>query len=321
MSFCVGSQNFEKLEQARHETLAHAQNQRVEFENMRLRCVAAGEQPAQAVVDGFSAGMEQCERRIEQAQDLDELDNLSVQADGLGQLRAYICPLVEVYDQAAIAIDTMEDWGVSRATLKPLYGILRRELANPKSTPHEARGALRTILREQDVWDRFVDEYEDDTKRVVLWLVALSILFFSGAYLALYFTDRWHLLFGASLLLAGASGGCVSVLARMPTSEITSSGASVSLVRRAIGRVGVGVIAGIAGSSLLSWGAISFAVNKVSYGDVISACGPDGSQSCSTSYSLITLVVPLMFGFTERLLTTLEGTFFGRERGAGEGSS
>jgi hypothetical protein len=90
---------------------------------------------------------------------------------------------------------------------------------------------------------------------------------------------------------------------------------SVSLFRRAFSRVGVGMITGIAGCSLLGWGAISFAVDKVSYGDVIEACGPTSTGGCSTVYSLVTLIVPLLFGFTERFLATLESRFIGRRDG------
>jgi hypothetical protein len=95
---------------------------------------------------------------------------------------------------------------------------------------------------------------------------------------------------------------------------VTSSSASVSLVRRTICRVSTGMVAGMAGSALLGW-LVPVAVNRTSFADAITNCRPYGKGSCSATYSLVVLAVPIMLGFSERILTSIDIKLFGRAAG------
>jgi hypothetical protein len=140
------------------------------------------------------------------------------------------------------------------------------------------------------------------------------VLCFLAAVLAFHFRSIFSPLFALSLFFAGAMGSCASVLARLPISEVTPSSASESLGRRTISRVGTGVVASVAGCALFAWGLLPIAINEVSFKDVLTACDPLSSGACSSMYSLILLAVPIVLGFSERVLTTLDDKLFGKAK-------
>lgn len=301
-----------ELQEKRDEALACARHQRSKFEEMRLRSIASGETPDATLLDEFRSGMHACEQRMQQEQDIDEFATLISQAEALGQLRAYLCPLAELADEASRAIDQMEDWGVSRGSLKLLRKLTATILKDARKSPREARGALRAVLEDWDMWMTYTDDYEEDTGRICWTLLIIMSLSFAVAVVALYFSQRWWPLLVFSTAFAGITGSCASVLARMPTSEVTSSSASESLARRTLSRVGTGMAASIAGCALLAWGVIPIVVNGISFADVLNRCGPSGQPGCTPASRLVLLAIPIMFGFSERILTSLEEKLFGR---------
>jgi hypothetical protein len=311
-SIVVFGQYKRQLKQKRSEALAEARHQRFKFAEMRSRCIASGETPNQDLIDEFDRGMHACEEQIRLEQDVDEFTTLISQAEALGQLRAYLCPLSEMAEEASRAIDQMEDWGVSRGSLRPLRQLTATALIDPGTSPQVARGILRAVLEDWDMWMNFTDDYEEDTGRICHYLVVAMSMSFTLAVLGVNFSPHWGPLLLLSILLAGITGSCASVLARMPVSEVTSSGASESLGRRTLSRAGTGMVASVAGCALLAWGVIPIVVNGVRFSDVLSKCSPMISGQCTPTYSLVLLAVPIMFGFSERILTTLEETLFGR---------
>lgn len=300
-----------KLEERRVEALSVVYDQRARFESMESRCVGSKEPPDADVINIFRQGMNECERKVRETQDIGEFDSLTYTAESLGHMRAYICPLVEIYTQASTSVDLMEDWGVSPSGLAPLRKLIQEKLSTPMNNPEEARSLLWAILRELDVWDDYTEEYERDTRRISVTLLGVLCGLFILSVLTLYFCRIFAPLFSFSLFLAGGVGSCASVLARMPASEVTSSSASVSLIRRTISRVATGMVASIAGSALLGW-LLPIAVNKVSFADVILKCGPYSQGGCSATYSVVAIAIPIMLGFSERILTSLEDKLFGR---------
>jgi len=79
----------------------------------------------------------------------------------------------------------MADWGVSALTLKLLRLLLGEKPVDVGLNLTERRGALRTILRELNVWDRYTDECETHIHAICRRLIFAIILFFVGAILAL----------------------------------------------------------------------------------------------------------------------------------------
>jgi hypothetical protein len=114
------------------------------------------------------------------------------------------------------------------------------------------------------------------------------------------------------LLTAGLAGSCVSVMARMPTVDITFSGQLEDYGRRILCRVGVGAAASVIGCSLLVWGVLPLSVQGQSFPDVFDACSAHDSVPCSYANALILLGIPMLIGFSERALTSFEQTVFGR---------
>jgi hypothetical protein len=310
----LGKRNAPKLEEFRNCALARVRDQRMVFENMVLRCRAAGEIPNQDRIDEFVGAMDRCDERIRQGSTEAEFKEVIYQAETRGALRAYLCPIGELYIEASLSINQMEDWGVSPASLKPFRSLASERLTDVERNPNESRGALRAILRELNVSKTYTDEYENDLRRISRWLVVWVVVCFVAAVLAFHFRFTFFPLFAVSLFLAGAVGSCASVLARLPASEVSTSSASESLGRRTISRVGTGVVASIAGSALFAWGLLPIAINDVSFKDVLTACDPLSAGSCSSMYSLILLAVPIVLGFSERVLTTLDDKLFGKSK-------
>jgi hypothetical protein len=139
------------------------------------------------------------------------------------------------------------------------------------------------------------------------WLAGPSIILLLGAIYTLRFLLPVFPL-ALPILLAGATGSCVSVMAKMPMLEVSLSGELDAYARRILSRVGLGVIASLIGCGLLGWGLISFSIHGHTFTDVLNACS---AAPCAGPHSLVVLAVPTLFGFSERALTWLEQKFFG----------
>lgn len=277
---------------------------------MIARCRAAGETPDPQFLADVDGDFDDCERRIQQETDVDEFEWLSYQARVIGQLRAYVCPLTEIYDEGASLVDLTQDWGFSEASVKRLRDILDQNCRPPFADPQSSRGSLRSIMHDVDVSEEYLEEFEGDVRRLSWILLGNLCGMLVGGSLALAFSSRYPILLFGGLLMTGVSGSCASVLARMPIAEVSSSAVSASLERTILIRVGTGLIASVVGSAL-AWGVLPIEMNKVSFADVVTACSASGGEQCTSIDTLILLAVPVMFGFSERVLTTLEGRLFG----------
>jgi len=123
------------------------------------------------------------------------------------------------------------------------------------------------------------------------------------------------------ILSAGAAGSCVSVMAKMPLLDVSLSGELDSYERRILSRVGVGVIASLIGCGLLGWGLISFSIQGQTFANILDACSGTSTTSCTGLNALIVLAVPMLFGFSERALTSFERKVFGSSRQEQGGAS
>jgi hypothetical protein len=302
-----------KITARRAEAPAHARRAQVLFERMVARCKAAGEVPNQVAIDEFTLAFAGCEQRIKDATAFDELEWLEYEADQHAQLRAYVCPTSEILDEGASLIDLLLDWGVPESGVYRLRTLLNTKCNDATGNPQEARGALREIMRDVDASDTFIEDYEEQLKSMSRVLLSCVVGGISLSFVALIYSRHSPLFFPLSVLFAGAAGSCTSVLARLPASEVTTSAVSVSMERRALSRVGTGLAASLVGCALLAWGVVPIVINQVSYSDVLSACSRYSEEHCSNGYALILLAVPIMLGFSERILTSLQDKLFGSQ--------
>jgi hypothetical protein len=114
------------------------------------------------------------------------------------------------------------------------------------------------------------------------------------------------------LLCAGATGSCVSVMAKMPLLDLKLSPELDAYERRILSRLGVGVIASLIGCALLGWGLFPISFQGQTFADILNVCTASPPTSCTDIKTLILLCVPMLFSFSERALTSFEQQVFGK---------
>lgn len=273
-----------------------------------------GDTPDNIFVASLLSRLEEFEKNANEATSVDELDDLIEHAEQQAQLRAYICPQKEILEEGALAIDLLDEWNVPKPVIKKLRGLLVPKLEQADVQPDSARSALRAIFDETDSWSEYTNEYEDTMKSYTQWLAVATIVLTLLAILALH----WQSMFLDGLLFAGAAGSCASIMAKMPVLDVSLSGELDAYGRRILNRIGVGFIASLIGCALLSWGLIPISIQNQTFADVLNGCTISSAASCTGVKSLILLGIPMLFGFSERALTSFEKRFFGSSKGKGD---
>ena len=273
------------------------------------RAQVAGDTPDDTLVRNVLERLAEIEQRANQEKDIDELDELEKDANQQGQLRAYICPSAEITDEGNLSIDLIEEWTVPKTVITKLRGSLGEKLKRADTDPDVARGALRAIFEQHNSWDHYVDEYDEKMLRYTLWMFWASALLLLLSIAVFSFSSYFRPLFFVGLLFAGGTGSCVSVMAKMPELEVGPSGELEALLRRIFSRIGVGVIASLIGCALLGWGLFPVSFQGQTFADMLKVCTASPATSCTGIETLILLCVPMLFGFSERALTSFERQF------------
>jgi hypothetical protein len=235
---------------------------------------------------------------------------LADDAESQGQLRAYICPIGEILDEGNLTIDVMEEWSLPKAVIAKLRASLGQKLEKAETDPETARAALRALFAEHDSWATYTDDYEDTMRLIARWLFAASVACSVLALLAFHRPVSTI----AGLLLAGAAGSCVSVMAKMPILDVSLSGELDAYGRRVLTRIATGIIASMIGCALLAWGFLPISVSNQTFAEALSACTTSPADTCMGVKTLILLGVPMLFGFSERALTSFEARVLGNSK-------
>jgi hypothetical protein len=297
-----------KLEDERQEVLDNIRYELWDFELMAQRAHAAGETPNPDILSAATARFAEFKQQAANARKIDEFDDLIEKAEMQGTLRAYICPTKEIVNEGNLAIDLLAEWGVPKITVDELRNTLGQQLAAPDT----ARGALRTIFAENNSWNEYTDDYEKEMKKYTLSLVAVTAVLLLLAGVGFYFRLKiFPLIFLLVLLFAGAAGSCVSVIRKMPLLDVSLSSELDAYGRRILSRVVTGTVASLVGSALLAWGVLPIAIQGQTFADVMSACTAHDTSLCTITKALILLAVPVLFGFSERTLTSFEQKVLG----------
>lgn len=298
-----------KLERQRSNTLSCIRGERLSFEEMLQRPRKADDSlPNELFLTGIRERLTDIEQRAIAETSLEELTRLSDDAEEQGQLRAYCCPRDEIEIEGSLAIGLMEEWGVPKSVIANLHRLVDQRLGSADEDVDAARGALRTVFDETDSWRDYTSEYEDEMQRLTHWLFWPTIGLVLGALIALHFCITLPL----GILLAGTAGSSASVMAKMPGLDIRLSNELESYARRILSRIGVGMTASVVGCGLLGWGLIAISIQGQTFADVLKACSTSVGTSCTTGETLTLLAVPMLFGFSERALTSFESTIFGK---------
>lgn len=299
-----------KLEKERQRVFDNISYERWQFELMAQRAQAAGESPNTELLNAAMGRFAEFQQQATDAKTIDEFDDLIEKAEEQGTLRAYICPLKEVENEGRLAIDVMAEWSIPKTIIDGLRNTLGQELKNPDL----ARGALRAIFTENNSWANYTDDYEDEMTKYTHWLVGATCVLLLLSGVGFRFRLKWFPVdFLIALLFAGASGSCISVMRKMPLFDVGLSGELDAYGRRIWSRVATGTVASLVGCALLSWGVLPIALQGQTFSDVVSSCTSQDASSCTITKILIFLAVAILFGFSERTLTSLEQRVLGGE--------
>jgi len=289
----------QKLEARRAETLFDIRREQRLFEVMVQRAQLAGELPDATVLATVRARLTEIEEKAGSEINENEFYYLLGAAEQQSQLRAYICPFTEILNEGNMYIDRIEEWNVPRLVITKLRNTLGKNLAGAE--PHAARSALRAIFEEYDSWYSYTDDYDDKMKTYTQWLFGITVVLLISIVISIEFIP----IIIIDLLLAGAVGSCVSIMTKMPMLDVSFSGDLQSYRRRVLSRVGVGVVASLVGCAFLGWGLLPIAIQNETFADIVNACTATPLTSCTGRKALILLGVPMLFGFSERALTSL----------------
>src|SRR5262249_19838788 len=101
---------------------------------------------------------------------------------------------------------------------------------------------------------------------------------------------------------------------KLPLLDVSLSGELDAYGRRILSRIATGVVAALIGCAGLGWGLLPISIQNQSFADVLNACGKFPSTDCTGAKVLILLAVPMVFGFSERVLTSFEQRLLGSQK-------
>jgi hypothetical protein len=306
----LDARRLRKLNKERQDVLDNISYERWQFQLMAQRAQAAGEPTDAAFIDTGNERFDELERQAIDAKTIDDFDHLIEKAEEQGTLRAYICPTKEVVDEGTGAIDVMAEWSVPKTIIEGLRNSLGQKLKD--SDAAVARGALRAVFQENNSWATYTNDYEEEMKKHTLHLVGATVALLILASVGFYFRLKlFPVIVVGVLLCAGAAGSCVSVMRKMPLFDVGLSGELDAYGRRIWSRVATGTVASVVGCALLSWGVLPISLQGQTFSDVVGACAAQDAAGCTFTRVLIFLAVAILFGFSERTLTSLEQRVLG----------
>jgi hypothetical protein len=256
-------------------------------------------------------------------------------AEELERLRAYIIPTNEILADGQTKLADMYEWGVPSAVLDKLTEETVPMLKGTNNA--RARAALRTVYENYDYWDDYVEEHAIWMRFAGGLMLTLMLVSLTGAVMLVH---SGHVYSGA--FCGGVAGALLSVVAKLP--PVLGYGATNAYVARVMSRVGVGVAASMIGIGLLASDIITIHVpvgnnQSITFADMLdgkdrkpkakpepatktaaapaagaaqaaaptpAASGDDPTGPYTRRSVLLILAVAMLFGFSERALSTFE---------------
>jgi hypothetical protein len=195
----------------------------------------------------------------------------------------------------------MESWAVPSSTLESLKKEIIPRLSDLTKLV-AARGALSALIAECDSWSRYIDEYDENMQNLAYWLSALIVATLLGA---IFLISSGSVVWG--LLLGGTCGAFVSVISKMPTLDV-SGGNAAPYLRGVWRRVCMGLAASVIGSGLLVSGIVTIEIpHGGTLPNIIDTCA---GGTCEIGNVLVLVAIVILFGFSERALTSFEEKVF-----------
>jgi hypothetical protein len=307
------------LDKCRREALSSITGDRLFVERMAQRQRAPTDN-VDAMRDRILKELDKITIDANNSNDIDELDDLTDDAELQGLFAAYLCPVAEIKTEGDLVLDQIEGWGIPRSSTETARKIWKEASENfnaqsaDEAQIRRARGALYALFAERDAWGDFLDDHDEETPPMwLLFLVVVSSL--AAAVFAVHFAHVFSFLLMAGILAAGAAGSCASVMLKRPTIEDRlSRKVDVSSGRVWI-RIATGLVGTVIGCALLAW--IPLSIENKSFEDLVNACtkapcaAPD-ANACTTVKMLIVIGIATLLGFSERTLPFFERRLFGK---------
>jgi hypothetical protein len=307
------------LGKCRREALSSITGERLFVERMAQRQRPPGEN-VDGMRDEILKKLDEIIAAATNTNDIDELDDLTDDAELQGLFAAYLCPVAEIKIEGDLVLDQIEGWGIPKSSTDTARKLWQEASQNLKTPPadeaqiQQARGALYALFAERDAWGDFLDDHDEETPPMwILFLVVIGSLV--AAVFAVYYAHLFSFLLMLGILAAGAAGSCASVMSKRPTIEdrlsrkIDASGGRVWV------RIATGLIGTVIGCALLAW--IPLSIENKSFEGLVNACTtapcptPD-ANACTTVKMLIVIGISTLLGFSERTLPFFEKGFFGK---------
>jgi hypothetical protein len=298
----------EKLEKHRIEALSEIVGARLRVELMAQRPRRADDALNSTLFESMMKKLTEIEESAKRTANMDDLDDFTDDAEAQEHFSSYLCPASEVQDEGNLTIDLVEGWGVPKSEIKKLRESLGKKLGSAEADV--SRSALYQLYQERDAWDDYRDDYEDTMRGHTWKLFVATITLPSLAVVALHFAFRFSPLLFFGLLFASAAGSSASVMAKMPALDVSLSGELDAYGRRILSRIGIGVVASLIGCALLGWGFFPISIQNQTFTDGLNAC-TSSANTCTGVITLVLMGIPMLFGFSERALTSFEQRVFG----------
>jgi hypothetical protein len=297
-----------KLEKRRQGTLSSILYERWQLEAMVQRARVAEVPDATEVINQALARLSALEQKATSTTNVDEFDDIDGEAEEWGTFRAYICPPTEIEHEGNLSINLLEEWAVPKSRVDWMRNSLASKLTD--SNIQTARSALKMILMEENSWSDYTNGYEDTMKGYTYWLSGATAVLIVLAVIGLrYRLFALPVIFLGILLCCGAAGSCVSVMLKLPLFDVSLSGELDAYGRRILSRVVTGTVASLVGCSLFA--VLMVSVQNLAFADVVTACTSQDVASCIIVKQLTLLALPILLGFSERTLTSVERRVLG----------
>jgi hypothetical protein len=307
----------EQLKTKRSEAMETISKARSEIEDMAQRPRSRGKVDQQYdpldtdLLEMLRKRLKEIEDKVKQSTDIDDIDNLEEEADQQGAFSAYLCPREEIWIEGNLTISLMDWWGVPETEIDKLHVLLLKKDDKYEYLPEDARGKLYALFQESDEWDDYIEYYEKSKKKYaskLFWfgIIPLPLV----AIFAIHYGFLYSPFLVIGLWLAGLAGACVSVITKLPVLQSCRSEKMGGYIRDIWMRIGAGSVTSLIGCGLLGWGIVPIGIQGHTFAEVLNSsinCLPAVPTSNNSLRILILLAVPMLFGFSERALTYLEG--------------
>lgn len=236
-----------------------------------------------------------------------ELEWIKEQAEAVERQRAYVLPDDALYEEGLFLIEELEEWNLPESVIQRLKDRLQR-IANLSAKGHQRRQLLTEIDEDADYWNFETERHEAFLRRSANALVPVCIVCLALSLVC-------FLLLGqavAGFIVAGVGGAALSIVLKLPPLQVY--GETVGRWQRIAARLAAGAVASAVGLGLLASGMVNVGIPSGESGFVSAAAmlAECQSRGCPAASASLLLSLGIIFGFSERAITSFERVIMSR---------